>query len=356
MDGYALAGAELPTDSPKRFPVVGTVFAGRPFHGRVAPGQCVRIMTGAVLPEGTDTVVVQEVVTPEGQHAVWVPPRQRPGQNVRPPDEDIAKGALVLEGGTLLGPGQLGVLASLGIRAVEVFPRVRAALFSTGDELKEVGQKLKPGELYDSNRYVLRGLLVGMGAKLVRVGHLPDTPKELGEELLAVSEKADLIITTGGVSVGEKDLVRETVAKVGRMEFSQVAVKPGKPLVFGSVGKALFFGLPGNPVSSFVAFCVFVRPALDRLRGRREPPLPPLWARSVQDFSRRSGRREYLRGRLTAGPTGEPTVEIIGPLGSFALSSVARANCLIVLKEDQEEVRTGDLLQVLPFEGLLPIG
>ncbi|CAF0689947.1 molybdopterin molybdotransferase MoeA [Candidatus Methylacidithermus pantelleriae] len=352
MDGYALAGEDLPQDEPKRFRVAGSSFAGAPFRGSPSRGECVRIMTGALLPKGTDTVIMQEVVTVEPEGSVWIPPGLRRGQNVRPPNEDITQGALVLEAGTELGPPQLGVLASLGIQEVQVFRNVRVCLYSTGDELKEPGEPLEPGELYDSNRPLLVALLQTLGVQPLEVGRLPDHPDELLQKLRTASSQADLILTTGGVSVGEKDWVRTILTTLGRLEFAQIAIKPGRPLAFGWIGESVFFGLPGNPVSSFVSFCVFVRPALEQMRGRRQVGLCPLWARIANAFSRRPGRTEYLRGRLFVDPLGQPTVSLVGPLSSFALSSVASADCLVVIPEEKTHLPEGELVQVLPFNGL----
>ena len=279
MDGYALAGAELPQASTAAFEVVGTSWAGRPFDGEVGRGQCVRIMTGAMLPDATDTVVMQEHVRLDGARVV-IEAGHRTGQNVRPVGEDIRRGDLALEAGTLLRPAQLGLLASLGIGAVTVLRRPRVAIFSTGDELRSIDEELAPGQIHDSNRYTLHGMLSRLQVEVVDLGVVPDTREATLHAFQSAAAQADAIVTSGGVSVGEADYVTETLERHGQIGFWKVAMKPGKPIAFGRFGPAYFFGLPGNPVSVMVTFYQLVQPALRALTGARDSD-PPILLRAA---------------------------------------------------------------------------
>ncbi|MDT8409165.1 MAG: molybdopterin molybdotransferase MoeA [Wenzhouxiangellaceae bacterium] len=345
MDGYALRSADVAT-AGIRLQQVGTSFAGRPFSGSVAAGQCVRIMTGAVMPDGADSVVMQERTRVEGEFVVF---DQAPasGANVRPAGEDIARGDQVLEPGRWLTAADLGLLASLGFAEVSVRQRPRVAFFSTGDELRPVGQALGAGQIHDSNRYTLFGLLTELGMDLLDLGIVEDTPEALSGALNKAAD-CDAVITTGGVSVGDADYVLEALEKAGSVGFWQVAMKPGRPLAFGRIGQALFFGLPGNPVSAMVTFMQLARPALVKLAGSR--PAEPLCMRlaATEAIRKKPGRREFQRGRLSF-VDGNLVVEPLGHQGSGVLRSMSRADCFINLGPTEGRVEAGDLVTVEPF-------
>jgi molybdopterin molybdotransferase len=349
MDGYALTGADLHEDGETRATVIGTAAAGHPFDGAVASGQCIRILTGAPMPDGADTVVMQERVTREGDTAI-IDAGQKPGQHVRQAGEDIAAGAVALPAGSVLMPAHLGILASVGVRDVSVRRRPRVACFSTGDELRSVGEPLGAGQIYDSNRYTIHGMLERLGIEPVDMGIVPDEPDAVERAFAEACERADAIVTSGGVSVGDADYVTETLEKTGSVGFWKVAIKPGRPLAFGRIGEALFFGLPGNPVSAMVTFYQLVRPALEALAGipDRGPPLT-LKAVSRVALRKKTGRREFQRGVLTSDTDGQLVVDRAGQQGSGILSSMSTANCFIVLPEEAGPVSEGDEVTVQPF-------
>jgi molybdopterin molybdotransferase len=349
MDGYALG---LPADSSREFSVeeIGVALAGKPFTGKVGAGQCVRIMTGAVMPEGTDTVVIQEVVRKEGSRIV-MPPGQKKAQNVRYAGEDLKVGVPVLTPGKLLRPAEIGLIASLGIAQVRVKRKLRVAFFATGDELASIGQPLKEGEIYDSNRYTLHGMLARLGVDMLDLGVVRDDPGALEKGLRNASERADVVITTGGVSVGEADFVKQLMAKLGEVLFWKIAMRPGRPMAFGRIGGAVLFGLPGNPVAVMVTFYEFVRDALLYLAGRSEPESPLLTALAAESLRKVPGRTEYQRG-IVFRDGGEWKVRTTGQQGSGVLRSMSEANCFIVLEHERGKVAPGERVQVQLFEGL----
>jgi molybdopterin molybdotransferase len=345
MDGYALRLSEKET-----YQEIGTALAGRPFAGKVGPGECVRVMTGAVMPPGTDTVVIQEIVKRDGK-TVTLPPGQKAGQNVRYAGEDLKVGAPVLAPGKLLRPAELGLIASLGIGEVKVRRRLRVAFFSTGDELASIGTKLKEGEVYDSNRYTLHGMLSRLGVEIFDLGVVRDDPAAL-ESALKKASRYDAIITTGGVSVGEADFIKPLTAKLGEVLFWKIAMRPGRPMAFGRIGDAFLFGLPGNPVAVMVTFYQFVRDALLHLSGRTDDyAIPLLKAKCGEALRKVPGRTEFQRAILSS-EQGEWTVRTTGQQGSGVLRSMSEANCFIVLEHDRGKVAAGEMVSVQLMEGL----
>jgi len=349
MDGYAVIGADLPADAETRLDVIGTSAAGRPFGGAVAAGQCVRIMTGAPMPAGADTVVMQENVSREGDMAI-IGAGQKPGQHVRQAGEDIAAGSIALRSGTLLMPAQVGILGSLGVGEVSVRRRPRVAFFSTGDELRSVGEPLGEGQIYDSNRYTIHGMLTRLGVEVLDMGIVRDERDAVEQAFARAAALADAVVTSGGVSVGDADYVTEALERAGTVGFWKVAIKPGRPLAFGRIGGALFFGLPGNPNSVMATFYQLVQPALQALAGMPDPS-PPLTmpAVSASALRKKPGRTEFQRGVLSHGADGRLVVHKTGHQGSGVLSSMAAANCFIVLPEDAGPVSEGDEVTVQPF-------
>jgi molybdopterin molybdotransferase len=350
MDGYAVRSADL---QEKEFSLqeIGAALAGKPFKGRVGAGQCVRVMTGAVMPEGTDTVVIQELVKTQG-NTIVMPPGQKAKQNVRYAGEDLKIGVPVLGAGKLLRPAELGLIASLGIGEIKVKRKLKVAFFSTGDELASVGARLKQGEVYDSNRYTLYGMLSRLGVTVEDMGVVRDDPKLLKKAFEKAAAQADAVITTGGVSVGEADFVKQLMAELGEVLFWKIAMRPGRPMAFGRIGDAFLFGLPGNPVAVMVTFYQFVRDALLYLSGRTDDfALPLLKVASSERIRKVPGRTEFQRGVLFQ-EEGEWRVRTTGQQGSGVLRSMAEANCFIVLEHERGAVAAGEPVAVQPFEAL----
>jgi molybdopterin molybdotransferase len=343
MDGYAVRFADL--DKPLK--EIGTALAGKPFAGKVAAGECVRIMTGAVMPEGADTVVIQEIVKKETGRIV-VPSGQKKAQNVRYAGEDLKVGVPVLSSGKILRPAELGLIASLGIGELKVRRRLRVALFATGDELASIGSPLKDGEVYDSNRYTVHGMLSRLGVEIIDMGVVRDDPAKLEAAFRKAASSADAIITTGGVSVGEADFIKQMMEKLGEVLFWKIAMRPGRPMAFGKIGNSYLFGLPGNPVAVMVTFYGFVREALLHLAGRSDERLPLLKATAAEAIRKVPGRTEFQRGILS--PDGK--VRTTGQQGSGVLRSMSEANCFIVLEHERGSVKAGEPVSVQLFEGL----
>ena len=353
MDGYALRHADLAPDAETVLRLAGSALAGRQFEGSVGKGECVRIMTGAVMPKDTDTVVIQEVVQATGDR-VRIPAGQKHGQNRRLAGEDLAAGRAVLLAGRPLGPAELGLLASLGLAEVTVRRRLRVAFFSTGDELCSVGTRLAEGEVYDSNRYTLYGMLSRLGCDVIDMGVVRDDPASLERSLKAAASDADAIITSGGVSVGEADFIRELLGKLGEVVFWKIAMKPGRPLAYGRIGRAHFFGLPGNPVAVMVTFYQFVRDALLYLQGQvAVAPLPTLKLACTSSIKKAPGRTEFQRGILNCAADGQWTVCTTGDQGSGILSSMSQADCFIVLPTEAGNLPAGAVVDVQLLEGLI---
>ena len=353
MDGYAVRWADLKSDSDVALQLIGTAFAGKPFQDATRAGQAVRIMTGGNMPAGCDTVVMQErVKLARGQ--VIVPVGAQKGQNVRLAGSDIREGALVFQRGQLVRPAELGMIASLGIGEVSVYRRLRVAFFSTGDELVSIGSALEPGQIYDSNRYTLYAVLSRLGVDVMDMGVIRDDPAAIEVAFTQATRAADVVITSGGVSVGEADFVKQLLAKLGDVLFWKIAMKPGRPLAYGKIGEAHFFGLPGNPVSAMVTFYQFVREALLILMGVPEPaPLPVLKAVCTTPIKKAPGRTEFQRGVLSPSSDGTWTVRSTGDQGSAILSSMSQANCFIILPEEQGNTPAGTTVDVQVLEGLI---
>jgi len=352
MDGYALAGSELPESDVKAFEVVGTAWAGRPYEDSIGAGECVRIMTGASMPRGSDTVVMQEQVEQDGG-AVRIGTGHRPGQNVREAGEDLSVGEVAIPKGKRITPAELGLLASLGMAELKISRRLRVAFFSTGDELRSIGESLREGDVYDSNRYTLYGMLTRLGVEIIDMGVVPDTREALREGFRDAARNADVVITTGGVSVGEADFVKEILAELGEVGFWKIAIKPGRPLAFGKVLDGVFFGLPGNPVAVMVTFYQFVQPALRHMMGETHIRPARFKAPSGTRLNKRAGRTEFVRAHLGTDESGQMAVHKTGFQGSGILSSMSRADCFIVLPPECAGVEPGEQVDVEVFEGMV---
>ncbi len=350
MDGYALRHADLA--SATALSVIGTAFAGHPFAGSVQAGECVRIMTGAVVPDGADSVVMQENVQREGD-SIRIASTLARGENVRHPGEDMRIGDNVLDSGRKLNAADLGLIASLGIGDVTVLRRPRIAFCSTGDELKSIGETLQPGDIYDSNRYTLYGLLQKLDVEIIDLGIVRDTPTAVEHAFTQAMELADMLITSGGVSVGEADYVTTTLKQLGQVNFWKIAMKPGKPLTFGTLGNGFFFGLPGNPVSVMATFLLFVRPAILQMRGESIPLTPEYSAICDTPLAKAAGRKDYQRGICERDTSGQWRVSSTGGQGSHILRSMSQANCFIVLPQEWGNVAAGTMVSIIPFDGLL---
>ena len=346
MDGYAIAIDSLVTDGIVELEEIGSAFAGVPFMQDCGPGQCVRIMTGALIPAGTDTVVMQEQVQVGEDGRIRIDSDHRAGENMRQAGEDVQQGEIVIEAGVRLNPADLGVLASLGLSQLQVKRKPVVAFFSTGDELMSVGEPLEPGMIYDSNRYSLYGMLAQLPVDVVDLGVVRDNPESMREVLADAAERADLIISTGGVSVGEADYIKPALEDLGNTEFWKIAIKPGRPLTFGQIGSSIFMGLPGNPVAVMVTFSQFVAPAIEVLSGAsmRPPRLVP--ARSLERLRKKPGRTEFQRGIAVLDENNRWQVGRTGKQGSGILTSMSRANCLIVLPDDNAGVEPDDEVSI----------
>jgi molybdopterin molybdotransferase len=345
VDGYAFAIADA--EDARELRVIADLPAGSVFGGVLSAGQTIRIMTGAPIPAGADTVCPQELATRTGDR-VAISPEIVKGVNVRAQGEDVRAGTVVVAAGSVLRPQEIGVVASLGLRQLVVSQRPRVALLSTGDEVAEPGRPRAAGQIYDSNRFTLQGLVTQAGGDVVDLGIVPDVRDVLRARLLEAAAIADVVITSGGVSVGVYDLVKDVLGEIGGIDFWQVAMQPGRPLAVGRIEDAHFFGLPGNPVASMLTFMLFVRPALYKLAGRRQI-FPEAWeACAAEPMRKKPGRREFKRGILEFRD-GAWQVRTTGPQGSGILSSMVVGNCLIVLDEDRGDVAAGERVLVEPF-------
>ncbi len=353
MDGYAVRFADLKAAGDAKLKIAGTAFAGVPFQGKAKSGECVRIMTGAVMPQGMDTIVMQEHAKADGDH-VTVGSGHKSGQHLRFAGEDLKTGQVALKRGLALRPSEIGLIASLGIGEVSVYRRLRVAFFSTGDELRSIGSQLGEGQIYDSNRYTIHGMLVRMGCEVVDMGVVRDDPQLIEAAFKTAAANADVVITSGGVSVGEADFVKAMLDRLGEVVFWKIAMKPGRPLAYGRIGDAHFFGLPGNPVSVMVTFYQFVRDALLKLSGRDPLPPPPSFrVPCTTPLKKAPGRTEFQRGVLTQDAVGNWSVAVTGEQGSGILRSMCEANCFIILPTDQGNVAGGSLVEVQLMDGIV---
>ncbi len=375
MDGYAFKGDQLRPDAPLVLRVVGTALAGKAWSGQAAAGECVKIMTGAIMPPGLDTVVPQELVTVRTESVeglaqastssvrteiIDIPPGLlQAGDNRRLKGEDVMADREALQKGELLTPSSLGLAASLGIKTVSVLRQLKVAYFSTGDEILSLGETPREGAVFDSNRYTVFGLLTRLGCQVIDLGVVRDDPALLEAAFTQAARQADAIITSGGVSVGEADFTKAMMKKLGDVAFWRIAMRPGRPMAVGSIPvpdegrSAVLFGLPGNPVAVMVTFLAFVRPALLRMMGANTPAPPLLRARSTEAIRKKPGRTEYQRGTVSTAPDGSLQVQTTGNQGSGVLSSMVQANGLIVLHHAQSNVAPGDEVDVMMFWGAI---
>jgi molybdopterin molybdotransferase len=357
MDGFAFDASQLKADQALSLRVVGTALAGKAWQGKVNAGECLKIMTGAILPDGLDTIAPQEFCTVVNAHdvaTVTIPANiLKAGDNRRLKGEDLMQGQPALTAGQHLTPAALGLVASLGLSDVRVHRRLRVAYFSTGDEVLSLGDAPREGAVYDSNRYTVFGLLTRMGCEVIDMGVVRDEPALLEAAFAKAALEADAIITSGGVSVGEADFTKAMMKKLGDVAFWRIAMRPGRPMAVGRIGKSVLFGLPGNPVAVMVTFLAFVRPALLRMMGSTAHAAPLLRAKSLEPLRKKAGRTEYQRGFVSNAADGTLQVRTTGNQGSGVLSSMVQGNGLIVLHHSQGNVAVGDEVDVMMFEGVI---
>lgn len=348
MDGYALSSKDIDGTQAFTLTLVGTSWAGKPYQGSVQAGQCVRIFTGAVVPDEADSVVIQEQVSAEGERILF-PAKTAAYQNIRAAGEDVQQGGLLCARMKKLTAADIGLLASAGMADVPVKRKLNIAFFSTGDELVGIGQPLEAGKIYDSNRYALAGLLADPCHNVADMGVIPDDKQRIEDSLKQAAKSNDVIISTGGASVGEADYIKEILASCGEVNFWKIAIKPGKPLAFGKIGSSYFFGLPGNPVSAMVTFQQLVAPALKQLSGAVANKPLRLMATCTTAIKKAPGRQEFQRGILTQDANGNFFVAATGHQGSHILSSMSQSNCYIILLAECKGVNNGESVLVEPF-------
>ncbi len=357
MDGYAFSGTSIIKDGVTSLTMIGKGFAGNAFDGMVNQGQCVRIMTGAVMPAGCDTTIPQELVKVDGDQIQFQSSVIKAGDNRRLKGEDLAIGQAALSAGKIIRPSDLGLIASLGMGSVAVKRRLKVGFFSTGDELRSIGQPLDDGCVYDSNRYTLFGMLSRLNVELHDFGVVKDDPDAMRTTFSKAAATCDAVVTSGGVSVGEADYTKQIMRELGDVSFWKIAMRPGRPMAFGSIQgdqhRAVLFGLPGNPVAVMVTFYQFVRNALLAMSGATQVAPPMMQAKTIESIRKRPGRTEFQRGILSTDASGNRTVRITGAQGSGVLRSMSEADCFIVLAHDQENIQAGDTVGVVLFEGLV---
>ncbi len=350
MDGYALPLQNLAQG--QSLEIVGTSWAGKPFNGILQPGQCVRIFTGAIVPEGSDAVIMQEEVECR-DHSILLKRLPHQGENIRLQGSDLRKGTRILKQGQYLDAAALGLLASLGFQNVNVYHKPRVAYFSTGDELRSLDDLLEPGQIYDSNRYSLHGLLAQLPVDRYDLGRLPDALDILTTTLKQAASEYDLIVSSGGASVGEADFLRSALEKIGQINLWKIAIKPGKPVIFGQIGNAYYLGLPGNPVSVHVTFNQIVKPVLWQLAGvGRYRPLR-IEAPCCNPIKKAPGRMEFIRGHLSFDDHNRLSVIALSGQGSYQQATLCRANCYIVLPADSQGIQAGEVVEIEPFDSFL---
>jgi molybdopterin molybdotransferase len=348
MDGYALSSRDIAVNQPFTLTMAGTSWAGKPFLGVLQAGQCVRIFTGAVLPDGADSVVIQEQVRANGGNITF-PENIAAFQNIREAGEDVKQGGILCTRLKKLTAADIGLLAAAGIYDVPVRRKLNIAFFSTGDELMSIGQPPETGKIYDSNRYALAALLADPCYSVADMGAIPDAKQLLEATLRQTAENYDVLITTGGASVGDADYVKDILASCGEVKFWKIAIKPGKPLAFGKIGTSYFFGLPGNPVSVMVTYQQIVAPALKQLSGALTNKPLRLLATCTTALKKAPGRQEFQRGILTQDDNGYFFVSSTGQQGSHILSSMSQGNCYIILPINCKGVSCGEKVLVEPF-------
>ena len=353
MDGYAVRFEDIADKSVTNLQLVGKAFAGHAYEGELGPGQAVRIMTGAIMPAGGDTVIMQEDTEVIDEQHIKVDNQHKRSQHVRFAGESLKQGDIALAKGRRLNPADLGLLASLGVCDLSVYQKPRIAIFATGDEVKPLGEPLQHGEVYDSNRYTLNAMLANLNVEVLDLGIIADDPQLTVATFKQAQNQADAIIVCGGASVGEADYVRTTLNEMGDVSFWKLAMKPGRPLSFGRLGNSIFFGLPGNPVSVMVTFYQFVLPALRRLMGEHFTQSKRFKVPCVSTLKKRPGRTEYQRGHLFYDKDNVLKVESTGQQGSGILSSMVKGDCFIILADDCDGVTAGSLVDVEPFFGLM---
>ncbi len=353
MDGFAFDGAVLDGSATLSLRVAGTALAGQAWARTVGPGECLKVMTGAILPAGLDTVVPHEMTTVAGDTVTIPADRLRLGDNRRLRGEDLQLGGVALLKGERITPAALGLAASLGIQTLPVVRRLKVAYLSTGNEVQAPGETLREGAVFDSNRYTVTSLLDRLGCDVIELGVVRDEPVALEAAFCSAAAQADVIISSGGVSVGEADFTKGTMAQLGDVAFWRIAMRPGRPFALGRIGSTVLFGLPGNPVAVMVTFLALVRPALLQMMGATPKPLPLLQAHCQEPMRKKAGRTEYQRGIVSTGPDGRLQVRTTGNQGSGVLSSMVQANGLIVLPHEQGHVAVGDLVDVMVFECVL---
>lgn len=353
MDGFAFRYVDLDLSQDKTtLTLIGSSFAGHPFKGKVQPNSCIRIMTGAPVPAGYDTVQMQEETQVDGDSITIVHPKKL-GANVRGRGEELLAGTKVLHRGITIRAAEMGVLATIGISQVRVTRKLKVAFFSTGDELRPIGSELSPGQIYDSNRYSIQGLLSKSHVEWIDLGVINDDKEAIRGAFKEAATIADMVLTSGGVSVGDADYTKQILSEEGQITFWKLAIKPGKPFAFGKIGNAIFCGLPGNPVSSMVTYYKLVLPILNKMQGIT-PKAPLLCQATLQtDIRKHPGRVEYQRGILSRNASGELEVSITGGQGSGMLTSMSLANCFVILEQFQGDLAKGNTVTVEPFNSVL---